>query len=243
MNAIKLQLLLLMREISWHFTAGYFTWHLNKGTTKHYAVAPCKACCRYRWSSHARSKLMGCGTTGCAFDVRSEQGVRGVKKIYYANSSVTSKPGYPTVERGEWPVVFKSEFDAPQVVRPIEYPFIFTSAVESLHLLDGKYSVAPMVDICNGDRGYLPYIVYEWKGHTTIQSYYIDSQRPIPGPLLLSWFNHAMNDVSPCVANHGLVVSDTPPPHVLIDPIGVLIPVDKFVLIDADGYAPSKLWG
>ena len=47
--------------------------------------------CRHQWGRHKGSKLMGCGITGCAFDVHSEEGVRGVKKVYYGNSSASSK--------------------------------------------------------------------------------------------------------------------------------------------------------
>ena len=120
---------------------------------------------------------------------------------------------------------------------------IFKSATESLQLLDGQCSVAPALDICDGTNGYIPYIVYAWKGTTTIQSYYLDAKRPIPGPLLLSWFDHAMKYVAPCVANRGLVVFDVLARHALIDPSGELIPENEFVLIDADGWAPSPMWG
>ena len=102
--------------------------------------------------------------------------------------------------------------------------------------------MGPALDICYGDNGYIPYIVYAWKGHTTIQSYYLDARRPIPGDLLLSWFVHAMQVVAPCVANHGLVVYDAYARHALIDPTGVLIPATEFVQIDPDGFAPSWLW-
>ena len=52
-----------------------------------------------------------------------------------------------------------------------------------------------------------------------------------------------MKTVAPCIANRGLVVFDTSPRHALIDPSGVLIPADEFILIDPDGYSPSKFWG
>ena len=181
--------------------------------------------CRHRWGRDGRSKLLGCGFTGCAFDVLSEEGVRGVKKVYNANASSARKDKNPSL--GGY----------------ITYPYIFRSAVEVLQLLGGECSVSPVLDVCNGDGGYLPYIVFAWRGTTTIQSYYLDANRPIPGHLLLSWFDHAMKTVAPCIANRGLVVFDTSPRHALIDPSGVLIPADEFILIDPDGYSPSKFWG
>ena len=60
--------------------------------------------------------------------------------------------------------------------------------------------------------------------------------------LLLFWFFHAMDVVSPCIANRGVIVNDVLPKHVLIDPSGVLIPVSEFVSIDPDSYEPSWLW-
>ena len=204
MKTFELQLLLLIGEVWRHVTAAGYSLSNNR--------------CRYQWGRDKASKLLGCGASGCAFDVHSVEGVRGVKKMYYGNSSTVNKYGLP-----------------------LEYPFIFKSAVETLQLLDGKCSVAPALDICDGDNGYIPYIVYVWKGTTTIQSYYLDAERPIPGHLLMSWWNYAMKVVSPCVANHGLVVFDTYPKHALIDPTGARIPVGEFVLIDADGYSPSWL--
>ena len=193
--------------------------------------------CQHQWQG---SKIIGCGGTGCAFDVYSEEGVRGVKKVYYANSSVRSKTG----DVIDHPLMMhRPDVDAlTHVLLPLECPRIFKSAAESLQLLDGECSVAPALDVCDGDNGYIPYIVYVWKGTTTIQSYYLDAKRPIPGLLLLSWFEHAMEYVAPCVANHGLVVFDIYAKHALIDPTGELIPENKFVLIDADGYSPSHWW-
>ena len=51
-----------------------------------------------------------------------------------------------------------------------------------------------------------------------------------------------MQVVAPCVADHGLVISDRPPRHALIDPTGVLIPPSEFKMIDIEGWSPSWLW-
>ena len=183
-----------------------------------------KSSCRYQWGRDRWSKLLGCGDTSCGFDVHSDEGVRGVKKVYYANASAVRK-------------------DKNHSLSAPPNRFVFRSAVETLQKLEGECSISPALDICDGDGGYLPYVVYAWRGHTTIQSYYLDTKRPIPGHLLLSWFDYAMQNVAPCVANRGLVVWDTRPRHALVDPSGLLIPAGEFVLIDPDGYSPSEFWG
>ena len=208
MKAVVSSLLLWIAGV-WRISAAY-----NLGNSS----------CRHRWGRDTGSKLLGCGTTSCGFDVHSEEGVRGVKKVFYANAS-------------------ESAWDLKGYWRKLIYPFHFRSAVEILQQLDGECSVAPALDICDGDAGYIPYVVFAWRGTTTIKSYYIDAKRPIPGQLLLSWFDHAMKSIAPCVANRGLVVFDTFPRHALIDPSGIFIPTDEFVLMDPDGYSPSELWG
>ena len=83
--------------------------------------------------------------------------------MYFGNNSATRKDG-----------------------KPVAFPFRFKAAVETVLQLGGECSGPLPLDICDGDNGYIPYIVYAWKGTTTIQSYYIDAKRPIPGHLLLS---------------------------------------------------------
>ena len=172
--------------------------------------------CFHRWGRDERSKLIGCGAQGCAWDVHDEMGRRGVKKVHYDNSSIVT-PKTRGLTRGK---------------------IIFLSSLEILELLDGECSFAQPLDFCFGHGGWIPYIVYKWQGTTTIKSYYIDAKRPIPGHALLSWFDHAMKVVSPCAANHGVVVDLGTDPlvlkHLLIDPSGVLIPATEFVLIDPD---------
>ena len=200
MKAAAVQLLILTGEV-WQdlAAAAHNITRKNLTATAHNISG--KKLCQHQWRG---SKIIGCGGMGCAFDVYSEEGVRGVKKVYHANSSSRSKHG----EVIDHPLMMHQGGSDPvtHLMLPMEYPRIFKSAVESLERLDGQCSVAPALDICDGRSGYLPYIVYAWKGTTTIQSYYLDAKRPIPGILLTSWFEYAMHYVAPCIANHGLVV-------------------------------------
>ena len=104
MKVAKLQLLLLIAQVLRHFSAAAYeiadsqaVWHDLTAAAHNISR---RKLCQHQWRG---SKLIGCGNMGCAFDVYSEAGVRGVKKVYYPNASSSTKYGedlpYPQMHR------------------------------------------------------------------------------------------------------------------------------------------------
>ena len=67
------------------------------------------------------------------------------------------------------------------------YPHDFHSSLEVFERLNGKCpAIQSVVDLCERNEA-KPFFVFSWKGHDSVQSYYIDQKRPIPLSQLSSW--------------------------------------------------------